>query len=156
MGAPRFDFAALYRSLDEMREKRGVSWQQLAAEMGVAASTLKRTRTGGAMEADGVLPMVRLVGKAPEDFTEGASRAAKPLEPGRLDTQALHAALDTARRERGLTWTAAAREIGPWGADALRRLAQGGRIRVDLMLACTQWLGREVNDFVDTAFRHPA
>lgn len=142
--------------MDETREQRGLSWQQLAAEIGVAASTLKRTQAGVPMEADGVLAMVRLVGRAPEDFAGSPSRTAKPLGPGRLDTTALHAALDAARSERGLTWAEASEEIGPWGAAALRRLARGGRISADLMLACTGWLGRDVNDFVDPAFRHPA
>lgn len=107
------------------------------------------------MEADGVLAMVRVVGKAPEDFFDGISVSAEPLKQGRLNTAALYDALDAERRRRGLGWSEASREIGPWSASSVRRLAGGGRVSADLMLACTWWLGRPVNDFVDPDFGHP-
>jgi hypothetical protein len=116
---------------------------------------LKRAQLGGPMEADGVLAMVRLVGRVPEDFAPGASVAAGPLKPGRFDTQALHAALETRRRELGLGWPEVSREVGAGDGGALRRLVKGGRVNADLMLACTWWLGRHVNDFVDPDFEHP-
>jgi hypothetical protein len=99
--------------------------------------------------------MVRVVGKTPEDFALGVSGAAGPLRRGRLNTQALYAALDSERRERGLTWAEASQEIGASGPGALRRLSAGGRTTADLMLACTWWLGARVNDFVDPGFEHP-
>lgn len=156
MGAPRLDSVALFRALDEKRREWRLSWQQLAVEAGVAESTLKRTRIGGPMEADGVLAMVRLVGKAPEDFAEGvAVETARPIERGRFNTSALYAALDAERGRRGLSWPEVSREIGACTSDALKRLAHGGRTNADVMLACTWWLRREVNAFVDLDFEHP-
>jgi len=155
MSAPRFDLEALFRALDALREEQGLSWSELAAASGVAASTLKGTRAGRSMEADGVLAMVRMVGKAPEDFAAGVAVTGKPPKEGRLNTQALYAALEAERRDRGLSWTEVAKEIGPWSASTLRRLANGGRVSADLMLACTWWLGTQVSDFVDPVFEHP-
>jgi len=106
------------------------------------------------MEADGVLAMLRVIGKVPEDFAPGVSAAAARLKQGRFDTQALYAALDERRRDSGLSWTEMSRAIGV-GAGTLQRLARGGRINADLMLACTSWLGRQVDDFVDPDFEHP-
>ena len=65
----RFDAAALYAALDAQRQERGMSWQQVAAELGVAASTITRTRLGGRMEVDGMLAMVRWLGRTVESFT---------------------------------------------------------------------------------------
>ena len=55
---PRFDAKALYVALDKQRTERGLTWTQVAAEVGVSASTLTRTRKGGRMEVDGMLAMV--------------------------------------------------------------------------------------------------
>lgn len=152
---PRFDSTALFQALDELRLERGVAWQQLADEAGVAASTLKRTQAGGAMEADGALALIRLTGRAPETFAAGLPAGSEPLGRGRFDTCALHRALDEERQRRGLSWADAARATGAGSAAALRRLERGGRISADLMLACVWWLGRRVNDFVDPEFEHP-
>lgn len=42
-----------------------------AAETGVSASTLTHTRRGGRMEVDGMLAMVRWLGRTVESFTFG-------------------------------------------------------------------------------------
>jgi len=67
--AGRFDAPALYAALDAQRSSRGLSWQQVAAEIGVSASTLTRTKHGGRMEVDGMLAMVHWLGRAVESFT---------------------------------------------------------------------------------------
>lgn len=67
----RFNAAALYAALDAQRRARGMSWSQVAAEIGVSASTLTRTKLGGRMEADGMLAMVRWLGRTAESFTFG-------------------------------------------------------------------------------------
>lgn len=116
---------------------------------------MTRTQSGdGPLEVDGVLAMVRLLGKAPEDFADRSAEAGR-LKQGRLDTTALHAALDERRRTRGLRWTDVASEIGIGTAGTLQRLAKGGRTTIDVALACTWWLGYQVDDFVDPGFRHP-
>ncbi len=65
----RFDAKALYHALDAQRRSRGMSWQQLADEIGVSASTIRRTRQGGRMEVDGMLAMVGWLGAPVEKFT---------------------------------------------------------------------------------------
>lgn len=65
----RFDAAALYEALDAQRRSRGMSWQQVAREIGVSASTLTRTKQGGRMEVDGMLAMVGWLGRTAESFT---------------------------------------------------------------------------------------
>jgi DNA-binding Xre family transcriptional regulator len=54
----RFDARALQRALDEQRERRGMSWEDLSNEIGVSSSTLRRTKKGCRMEVDGMLAMV--------------------------------------------------------------------------------------------------
>lgn len=78
-GIWRFDASALYTALDTQRQARGMSWQQVAAEVGVSVSTLTRTRLGGRMEADGMLAMVRWLGRTAESFTRvvGRTRASQ-------------------------------------------------------------------------------
>jgi transcriptional regulator with XRE-family HTH domain len=71
----RFNARALYAALDEKRRSRGMSWQQVAEETGVSASTLTRTRQGGRLEVDGTLAMVRWLGRTIESFTRTALRA---------------------------------------------------------------------------------
>jgi hypothetical protein len=64
----RFDTRALYEALDAQRQTRGVSWEQLARDLGVAATTLKGTAKGGRLEVDGMLRMVGWLGRTVESF----------------------------------------------------------------------------------------
>ena len=67
--AGRFDVRALYAALDSQRRERGMSWRQVASEIGVSATTLTRTKQGGRLEVDGMLAMVRWLGRTVESFT---------------------------------------------------------------------------------------
>lgn len=67
----RFNAAALYFALDEERRARRMTWTQVANEVGVSVATLTRTRLGGRMEVDGMLAMVRWLGRTAESFTFG-------------------------------------------------------------------------------------
>jgi len=69
----RFDSVALWRALDAQRAARGLTWTQVAAETGVSAATLTRTRQGGRMEVDGVLAMTMWLGRTVESFTRGSA-----------------------------------------------------------------------------------
>ncbi len=80
-GDGRFDTRALYAALDAQRRQREMSWQQVAQETGVAASTMMRTRLGGRLEVDGMLAMVRWLGRTVESFTQGAIRASREKDP---------------------------------------------------------------------------
>jgi len=64
----RFDSKALYAALDEQRQARHLSWQEVAKELGVSVSTITRTQKGGRMEVDGMLAMVGWLGVAVETF----------------------------------------------------------------------------------------
>ena len=65
----RFDSQALYEALDAQRQRRGITWKQVALEIGVAEATIKRARQGGRMEVDGMLAMVYWLGVPVETFT---------------------------------------------------------------------------------------
>jgi len=67
----RFNAAALFAALDAQRRARGISWSRVAAEIGVSVSTLTRTKLGGRMEVDGMVAMVRWLGRTAESFTFG-------------------------------------------------------------------------------------
>ena len=74
MAAPikgRFHAAALYEAMDAQQRARGLPWAKVGAELGISPSTLTRTRLGGRMEVDGMLAMVRWVGRRVESFTWG-------------------------------------------------------------------------------------
>ena len=68
---------AWYQALDRQRRERGRSWRQVAAEIGVSATTVSRTRAGTRLEVDGMLALVRWLGVPVETFTrEAVERAA--------------------------------------------------------------------------------
>lgn len=65
----------------------------------------------------------------------------------RVDTQALHAALDASRASRSLTWQQVAREMSatlPVSGVMLTGLSRGGRVTIDVALTLAGWLGRTV------------
>src|SRR5579875_1934659 len=74
----RFNPPALYEALDAQRQARGLTWADVGRELGIAPSTLTRTRLGGRMEVDGMLAMVRWLGRTAESFTYGY----QPPTPG--------------------------------------------------------------------------
>jgi len=65
---------------------------------------------------------------------------------GRLDADALFAALDAARKDRDLTWFKVAKQTGV-SQSTLTRLSQGRRPDVDGSLALTRWLGLTLEHF---------
>lgn len=67
----RFNAIALFEAMDAQRRSRGMSWAQVGAEIGVSSSTLTRTKRGGRMEVDGMVAMVRWVGRTVESFVFG-------------------------------------------------------------------------------------
>jgi transcriptional regulator with XRE-family HTH domain len=64
----RFDAPALFAALDQQRTARGLTWDQVAREIGVSAATIKRTQHVGRMEVDGMLAMVSWLGVPVETF----------------------------------------------------------------------------------------
>jgi hypothetical protein len=160
----RFDFPALYGALDAERRRRGLSWQQVAREVGPAVSTLTRTALGGPMDADGVLAMTRWLGRTFESFMAGqvstAPRTSAAVVPPpdsadtrRFDARAIYTALDQRRRSLAMSWTDVASEIGGCTPAMLTWLAKGGRMDVRLVVTVSAWLGRTAESF--THALHP-
>ena len=98
--------------------------------------------------------MVRWLGRAPEDFIVGPRRLTGSVpqvgsEFGRrrrIDTTALHAALDARRAAEGLTWAYLGTELGVV-PGMLTRLARRGRIEVSVLARVVGFLGAPVEDF---------
>lgn len=169
----RFDTEALYRSLDERREREGIGWYDLAGELWEQSAELNVQRPddhplcGGAVQRletnDGTscqyaLFMLRWLDRAPEDFlTEpvvdvGDTRLPKAGAGERLrwDLAQLHTELNTRRQQEGLTWAELAEELGCTPAR-LTNLRTARLADMSLALRVTQWLGRPA-----AAFIHPA
>ena len=68
----RFDALALYSSLDAERKRRGLTWTDVAWETGVSETTIRRCKSGGRMEVDGVLALTGGLGKPVEAFVREA------------------------------------------------------------------------------------
>ena len=64
----RFDSKALHQAMDEQRKRRELTWTDVAKEIGVSASTIRRTKDGGRMEVDGMIAMVDWLGTRVETF----------------------------------------------------------------------------------------
>ncbi|UWU67880.1 helix-turn-helix domain-containing protein [Bradyrhizobium sp. NC92] len=71
----------------------------------------------------------------------------KNSDPAPFDVAALHAALDSERIARRLTWKDVSGESGV-SASTLTRLSQGRRPDVDSLAALTQWLGLPADRFM--------
>lgn len=156
MASNDFSLQALYAALDAQRQERGYSWSRATREMvqhgkrhPLSLSTVKGMRTKALAEADGVLAMLRWLGRSPESFlpasdVTGERGACLPDIPSgkvlRFDTIRIHAALDVQRLERKMTWVQVAEEIG-LGVSTLTHLAKGGRTAFPGVMRIMQWLG---------------
>jgi len=69
----RFHPPDLYAALDVERTRRGLAWRTVAAETGVAASTIRRLASPGRCEVDGVIALTSWLGRRVEDFTRESS-----------------------------------------------------------------------------------
>ena len=67
-------------------------------------------------------------------------------EAARFDGRLLHAALDGARRERGMSWAQLAAAVGVAPAT-LANTARGGTIEADGVLGMCRWPGRPPESF---------
>ncbi|GGA63233.1 hypothetical protein GCM10011507_13600 [Edaphobacter acidisoli] len=163
----RFDMGAFYRAVDEHRQRRGLNWVELAAEVNrpfegntsipIHAATIRDMPKKRSVTSAVVLQVLRWMEAAPEDFLDGADREpmegerlpeAGPREILRFDTGALHAALDRRRRERAMTWRQVAEELPGFTATMLTNLAGGPLIGFPRVMTLTQWLGLPAAKFV--------
>jgi transcriptional regulator with XRE-family HTH domain len=67
-----------------------------------------------------------------------------------VDVGALYAALDAARRSRGMSWRQLSAEIGV-SPSTMTRIANGGRPDVDAFAAMVTWLGSPAETFMSAA-----
>jgi len=69
----RFDTRALYRALDARRVERGMTWRQVAEEIGgFAATNLTSLAKGGRIAFPGVMRLVAWVGQPAVSFTRAS------------------------------------------------------------------------------------
>lgn len=166
-----FSLPALYAALDAQRAARGLSWSQATAEINrvserpavhpISPSTVTGTRTKPMAEGDGVVQMLLWLNRPPESFVPGYPACEEgdtrlPVvalhQTLRFDTRKLHAALNSQRIEREMTWAQVAKELG-LGVSTLTHLANGGRTAFPQVMRMTGWLGRPAADFTRVADR---
>jgi transcriptional regulator with XRE-family HTH domain len=73
-----FDVAALHAARDARRRYRGLTWRQVASELGIAASTITRMAQGGRTEGDGVMTMLDWLGVPAETFLRTTGSSSRP------------------------------------------------------------------------------
>ena len=161
---------ALCAALDDARTARGLTWTDLLAELNApfkfvpsvptSLSTIRGMGGKASVTSAVVLQVLRWLGRSPESFCEGrppasgadASAEALPDVGAqrvlRFDTKGLHAALDEARRERGLTWRHVAGELPGFMESMLANLVTGPAIGFPRVMRVTQWLGRPAAEFM--------
>lgn len=82
MSNSRFDAEAFYAALDAHRKSKDITWKKVAAETGVAASTLTRMGQGKRPDVDGLAALAGWSGLDANDFfrsKEGGNRKAEPI-----------------------------------------------------------------------------
>ena len=161
----RFDMLAFHAALDAARQAKGLSWVQLAAEINrsfegttsipIHPGTLRGMRAKRSVTSAVVLQALAWLRQTPESFLSGPETLPEtPLPdsgPGRVlrfDTQALHAALNAQRQDRGLDWAQVANELPGFTTSMLTNLAVGPLIGFPRVMLLTQWLGRPAAHFV--------
>ena len=107
---PLFDLRALFQAVDAERQHQGLSWDALARQVRVAASTIRRYGNGDDAEADGVLAVLRWLGAEPERYITGDAPKGQPLPthgPGyiRVDMELIAAASGDPKGANGRTRT---------------------------------------------------
>ncbi len=69
MARTRIDVPALYGALDGARRSRGLSWRQLAAEVGCSPSTMTRLANGHRPDVDAFIALTGWLRMPAEHFT---------------------------------------------------------------------------------------
>ena len=75
VGKSRLDTEVLYAALDAQRQGRGLSWRQLAREVGVSPSTMTRLAQGQRPDVDAFAALVRWLGQSADTFLVSGSMA---------------------------------------------------------------------------------
>jgi hypothetical protein len=169
---PVFDFGAFFAAFDAQRRNRGLGWYEFADELWEQSSELNAERLdhplcGGAVSRLGArgatscqyaLFMLRWLGRAPEEFVSGSVvdvadaqlPEAGPDSRLRWDLNQVYTALNRQRRERGLTWSELAQELG-YTASRLTNLRTARMADMELTMRVTEWLGQPAAEFIHAA-----
>jgi transcriptional regulator with XRE-family HTH domain len=83
----RIDVPALYGALDGARRSRGLSWRQLAAEVGCSPSTMTRLANGHRPDVDAFIALTQWLKMPAEDFTTDDTADQNPAEQPELLAQ---------------------------------------------------------------------
>lgn len=161
-----FDMRTLCSALDAERQRRNLTWAELTDEINtpfrgtpsipISTSTLRGMSAKRSVTSGVVLQILRWLDRTPESFLAGqapeATESAKlPGGPGRIlrfDTRAMHAALDSMRQERGLSWREMATQLPGFTDGMLRNLASGPLIGFPRVMLIPQFLGTPAATFV--------
>lgn len=129
-----FSLPALYEALDAQRRARGLSWARATREIN------RQSARGSAADATPVL--------SPSTVDASARlpdiRAQQVL---RFDTQTLHAALNTQRLERQMSWAQVAMDVG-LSVSSLTHLSTEGRTAFPSIMRIVRWLRQPAAHFM--------
>jgi len=76
-----WDAGAFFSALDAQRISKGVTWRQVAAESGVAASTLTRMAQGRRPDVDSLAALVAWSGLRQENYIRSVNASLPEPEP---------------------------------------------------------------------------
>ncbi len=148
---------AFFDAIEEQRLKRDLSWTSLGRVTGVSPGTIKRFATGDKIEADGVLALLRWLGRPLEDFSPSNSHlnsGVAPLRatPGtmlRRDTLRLYGELRKKAEQNGVGLLQIAESTGVTLAQ-IKGLAKGGRTDIRTFLKLLNYLDADFHGFTRT------
>jgi DNA-binding XRE family transcriptional regulator len=81
----RFDTIALHTALDQARQERGLTWAEVAAELGVSTGVVERFTKGGRTHASLMVAAASWAGKSVEELLQPSRPV---LGPARMDAKA--------------------------------------------------------------------
>lgn len=76
-----FDVEGFFRSLDAVRQSKGLTWKQVSDQCGVGAWTLTRLSQGGRPDVDTLSALATWSALDPTDFIVSESRPKQETEP---------------------------------------------------------------------------
>ncbi len=71
----------------------------------------------------------------------------------RVDTKALHTAVNAQRQDRGMRWTDVDKELEIGGTNPLTSLSKGGRTSIGMLTMIAGWLGKPAATFTRVSNR---
>ena len=106
MDKEHFDTEEFFVALDAVRQGKGLTWKDVAADSGVSASTLTRMAQGKRPDVDGLAALLKWSGLKAEDYLTGRVATA-----GKPETLAVISKLLRADRKLGKESAAALEDI---------------------------------------------